>query len=155
MPKETERKFLVRSDEWRSLVVQTIFIKQAYIYTGPPIAVRVRITDTKCTLNLKKATLESTRDEYEYEIPRGDAEELIEKFTTGFSIEKYRHIVYHNGIKWEIDEFLGKNTGLIIAELETSDPLPQLEIPKWLGDEVSNDIRYFNSYLALHPYSTW
>ncbi|MCX8065220.1 MAG: CYTH domain-containing protein [Candidatus Hydrogenedentes bacterium] len=155
MPKEIERKFLVKSDEWRSNISQTTFIKQAYIYTGPPIALRVRITDEKCTLNLKKAILETTRDEYEYEIPRNDAEELIEKFATGFPIEKYRHIIYYKGMKWEVDEFLGKNKGLILAEVEIPDPLISLDIPSWIGNEVSNDIRYLNSYLSLHPYSTW
>lgn len=155
MPKETERKFLVKSDEWRNSISETIPIRQAYIYTGPPIAIRIRITPEKATLNLKKATLETTKDEFEYEIPTTHAEELLQKFTSGYTIEKNRHIVFYQGIKWEIDEFLGANEGLILAEVELPTDTAELPIPPWLGKEVSSDFRYLNTYLSQHPFKTW
>ena len=155
MPKEIERKFLVKSDEWRNYISKTIPIKQAYIYTGPPIALRVRITPEKATLNLKKSTIDTTRDEFEYEIPRAHAEELLQKFVSGYVIEKLRHIVFYEGIKWEIDEFLGENEGLILAEVELDEISTVFTKPPWLGEEVSSDFRYLNTYLSQHPFKKW
>jgi len=155
MPKEIEHKFLVVSDEWRSLIVKSIPIKQAYIYTGPPLAVRVRIEPGKGTLNLKKSIVATTRDEFEYKIPWEDAEELIQNFSTGYIIEKVRHIVIFENQRWEIDEFSGANTGLIIAEIELKEESERISLPTWLGEEVSYDPRYLNTSLSLCPYTLW
>ncbi|HOQ32506.1 MAG TPA: CYTH domain-containing protein [Candidatus Hydrogenedens sp.] len=155
MKKEIEHKFLVISDEWRSFIIQSIPIKQAYIYTGPPLAVRVRIEPNKCTLNLKKAIIATTRDEYEYQIPDEDAEELMKNYITGYIIEKVRHIVFYKGQRWEIDEFSGANNGLIVAEIELKNEEEKIIIPPWLGKEVSHDKKYLNTSLALLPYSKW
>ncbi len=155
MPKEIEHKFLVISDEWKKFVIKSIPIKQAYIYTGPPLAVRVRIEPDRCTLNLKKSIVATVRDEYEYLIPEEDAEELINNFTTGCVIEKIRHIVQYEGQHWEIDEFLGENRGLIVAEIELKNESAEIKRPPWLGKEVSHDSRYLNTSLALHPFSQW
>ena len=155
MPKEVENKFLIISDEWRDFIIKSIPIKQAYIYTGPPLAVRVRIEPEKCTLNLKKSIVATTREEYEYQIPFEDAKELLEKFSTGHVIEKIRHIVLYEGQRWEIDEFLGENLGLIVAEIELQREDEQFQRPHWLGKEVSHDTRYLNTSLALYPFSKW
>lgn len=155
MTKEIEHKFLVISDEWRSLIIKSIPIKQAYIYTGPPLAVRVRIEPDKCTLNLKKAIVATTRDEFEYIIPQADAEELMKNFVTGFVIEKVRHIVLYEGQRWEIDEFSGANSGLIVAEIELKQEEEKISVPPWLGKEVSHDPRYLNTSLATNPYKFW
>ncbi len=154
MPKEIEHKFLVISDKWRSLVVNSIPIQQAYIYTGPPLAVRVRIEPDKCTLNLKKAIVATEREEFEYAIPREDAVVLMEHFSIGYIIEKIRHIVWYQDQRWEIDEFLGVNEGLIIAEVELERE-KEINTPPWIGKEVSHDPCYLNSHLTLHPYKTW
>ncbi|MCA1902247.1 MAG: CYTH domain-containing protein, partial [Candidatus Hydrogenedens sp.] len=127
----------------------------AYIYTDPPLAVRIRIEPEKCTLNLKKAIVATTRDEFEYVIPYKDAEEMIKNFITGYIIEKTRHIVVYEGQRWEIDEFWGANSGLIIAEIELKDEGDEIAIPPWLGKEVSHDARYLNSYLCKYPYTLW
>lgn len=155
MGKEIERKFLVVSDEWRSYVEKSFQIKQAYIYTGPPLAVRVRIQPDKCTLNLKKSIVHTVRDEFEYSIPREDAEILIKEFHTGHIIEKIRHIVMYEGQRWEIDEFLGENKGLIVAEIELKEEKEAISFPPWIGEEVSHDPRYLNTYLSMCPYSFW
>lgn len=155
MTKEIEHKFLVVSDEWRSLITKSIPIKQAYIYTGPPLAVRARIEPDKCTLNLKKSIIATARDEFEYIIPREDAEELIENFSTGYIIEKVRHIVFYESQRWEIDEFSGANSGLIVAEIELKEEGEKIAIPSWLGKEVSHDPRYLNTSLSICPYTLW
>lgn len=155
MKKEIEHKFLVISDEWRSSVIQSIPIKQGYIYTGPPLAVRIRIEPNKCHLNLKKLITATERDEYEYPIPHEDAEDLLEKFRTGCIIEKIRHIVMYAGKRWEIDEFLGENEGLLIAEIELQNKDEEIVLPPWLGENVSSDTRYLNTSLAINPYVKW
>ncbi|MGC8737492.1 MAG: CYTH domain-containing protein [Candidatus Hydrogenedens sp.] len=155
MSKEIEHKFLVISDDWRASIIKSIPIKQAYIYTSPPLAVRVRIEPDKCTLNLKRAIVATTRDEFEYTIPYADAEELIRNFVTGYIIEKVRYIVMYEGQRWEIDEFTGANSGLIIAEIELKKEEEKIIIPPWVGEEVSNDARYLNTYLSINPYKFW
>ncbi len=155
MPKEIEHKFSVISDKWRSLITKSIPIKQAYIYTGPPLAVRIRIEPDKCTLNLKKSVVATAREEFEYQIPHQDAEELIKNFSTGYIIEKVRHIVFYENQRWEIDEFFGANNGLIIAEIELKNENEEITLPPWLGKEVSNDPRYLNTSLSQCPYTLW
>lgn len=148
MAKEIERKFLVRSDGWRSAVQSKSVLKQGYVASMDDRSVRVRILDEKTarlTLKIGRSTL--TRDEFEYEIPVSDAEELLEN-AIGIVIEKTRHRVPHEGFVWEVDVFAGVHRGLIIAEVEMQAETDSPSLPAWLGREVTGDFRYSNQALA-------
>jgi CYTH domain-containing protein len=148
MAKEIERKFLVRSDAWRPAVQSKSVLKQGYVASMDDRSVRVRILDEKTarlTLKIGRSTL--TRDEFEYEIPVSDAEELLEN-AIGIVIEKTRHRVPHEGFVWEVDVFAGVHRGLIIAEVEMQAETDSPSLPAWLGREVTGDFRYSNQALA-------
>lgn len=152
MGREIERKFLVAGKPWQE---GGVAIRQAYLAFGPPVAVRVRIAGERANLNLKQATLDISRAEYEYEIPLADAEELLFQHRVGASIEKTRYRVPFEGRTWEIDVFEGANAGLVVAEIELEGEDAALALPPWVGPEVSGDARYLNTHLALHPYRDW
>lgn len=154
MATEIERKFLVTGDSWRKNA-RAAECRQGYLAAGPPVAVRIRIMDGKATLNIKKATLDIERLEFEYEIPTSDAEQMLDQLCEGCIIEKTRHRVEYAGEQWEVDEFAGANKGLIVAEIELDRPDQEFEKPPWLGQEVSGDPRYLNSSLSRKPYSLW
>jgi adenylate cyclase len=154
MGREIERKFLVRDDTWRADVRRSLHLRQAYLAGGERASVRVRIADADATLNIKSARLGVSRDEYEYPIPLADAEELLE-LCTGRPVLKTRHLVVVGAHTWEIDEFEGANTGLVVAEIELDDAAEDFKRPAWLGAEVSDDARYYNVALARMPYSEW
>lgn len=149
MPRETERKFLVTSDGWREYVTSTKSIRQAYLARTQNAQVRVRIVDgIEGTLNIKSAAPEKDRDEFEYAIPIEDAEELFGLAESGV-VEKQRHALSSiAGYQWEIDEFGGRNQGLVLAELEGAHREENLALPDWCGDEVTGDPRYYNATLA-------
>ena len=166
---ETERKFLVRSEDFRKYVTGSHRISQGYIAHDGGNTVRVRILDDRGILTIKGPTNGMSRAEWEIEIPLQDAEALM-RLTKSGRIEKVRHIVpaqtpdqvggdgsVVGGDKrcWEIDEFLGDNKGLIMAEIELGSEDEVFEKPEWLGEEVTGDRRYYNSYLSKVPYSTW
>ena len=159
MATETERKYLVRSDAWR-LHAQGTRYRQAYLLADERCAVRVRIVGDSRTghargfLAVKGPTLGVTREEFEYPIPAADAERLLACCRTPL-IEKTRYRVASHGHTWEIDEFEGANSGLVLAEVELAEAEPPAELPAWVGEEVSDDPRYLNSCLATRPYSTW
>lgn len=153
MPKEIERKFLITGDEWRS-AAKVVPMRQAYLASGPLCSVRVRVTEGQAMLNIKGKRSGISRDEYEYEIPRDEGEELL-TLRKGSIVEKTRHIVRHGTHTWEIDVFSGDNEGLIVAEVELDDEDEVVSLPSWVGEEVTYDHRYLNSYLAQHPFSTW
>lgn len=155
MPKEIERKFLVRDDSWRKHAGASEHYRQGYLGGSPACSVRVRVSGDRAWLSVKGRTEGVTRQEYEYGIPARDAEEILETLAEGRLIEKDRYIVEHEGHTWEIDEFLGENAGLIVAEIELSDPDEPFARPEWLGAEVSHDARYYNANLTNHPYATW
>lgn len=156
MSTEIERKFLVRSDSWKRLVVAKHHIRQGYIAVGPPTAIRVRVVDAvKANLNIKKATLDIVRSEFEYAIPSEDAHDMLQHLCCGTVIEKTRHVVPDGEFRWEIDVFHGANEGLVLAEIEIPHVSAAIPTPDWLGDEVSGDPRYLNTYLTLHPFTTW
>ena len=157
MGTEIERKFLLRDDSWRSRVSSRTLYRQAYLHfmEREHGVFRVRIAGGKGYLTLKGALHGCSRDEYEYEIPVTDANELIDNFCAGPSVEKYRNIVMNGADRWEIDEFLGENSGLILAELELESESAFFERPSWLGMEVTGDMKYSNSHLAGNPYRTW
>lgn len=151
---EIERKFLVRSDEWRRNA-ESVRCIQGYLAVGPPVAVRVRIMGNQATLNIKKSSLDIVRSEFEYSIPMEDAKMLLENHCEGFPIDKTRHKVTFGGLVWEVDEFHGHNQGLVVAEIELERADQAFARPPWLGDEVSLDPRYLNSSLSALPFSQW
>lgn len=156
MGTEIERKFLLRDDSWRESVVKSTPFRQRYLpFKERAGSGRVRIAGDKAFLTLKSTVKGFTRSEFEYEIPVADAKEIIRDLCAGASIEKIRHLVPYEGFLWEIDEFSGENTGLIVAEIELDSEDRAFPLPPWIGEEVTGDPRYFNSVLAEHPFSTW
>ena len=150
---EIERKFLVNQIPINR--EKTIHIKQYYLSISDKIVQRLRIFDhVKAILSFKENCSGLTRHEFEYEIPLKDANKLID-ISQPISIEKKRHIVVYNNLKWEIDEFLDNNKGLIIAEIELNDEKEKINLPDWIKDEVTNKNKYYNYNLALNPYISW
>src|SRR3989337_798246 len=155
MAQEIERKFLVIGDAWRNQASSSVHFRQGYLADAAKCSVRVRVSDDKGYLNLKSATLDIKRTEYEYEIPKHDAEEMLARFCEYPLIEKTRHHVQYADHLWEIDVFAGANAGLVVAEIELDDIDESFSRPGWLGQEVSNDPRYYNVCLVKHPFKDW
>jgi adenylate cyclase len=152
---EIERKFLIRGDEWRSLVTAQIGIRQAYLEANAKASIRVRIRDnSSATLTIKSRPSALRRLELEYPVPVVQAEALIQ-LRHGIVIEKIRHVVPHGALSWEIDVFSGENLGLIIAEIELPDEHHPIELPSWVGAEVTEQGHYYNGALARRPFSLW
>ncbi|MBR4570140.1 MAG: CYTH domain-containing protein [Candidatus Riflebacteria bacterium] len=145
---EIERKFLLKNDNWKKFVSKSIHIKQGYISTNPLSVVRIRITDSKAYLTIKGKGSGISRPEFEYEIPAQDAEEMYNLFCLNCGLVKTRHIVEYKNHKFEIDEFGGRHKGLIFAEVEMNSEDEKVELPEWIGDEVTGDPKYHNSNLA-------
>ena len=154
MAQEIERKFLVADPSFLKPLTGSQ-IKQGYIAGKERSAARIRIRDSSAFLTLKSETRGITRSEFEYEIPLADAEEMLETLCAPPHIEKTRYVVEWKGHTWEIDVFHGGNEGLIVAEIELATADQAFEKPPWLGREVSQDARYFNSNLAHCPYGDW
>ncbi|MBP8130880.1 MAG: CYTH domain-containing protein [Candidatus Hydrogenedentes bacterium] len=154
MGKEIERKFLIAGDTWRT-GARGVSCRQGYLCVGPPVAVRVRVMGGRATLNIKRATLDITRDEFEYPIPAEDAEALLAGLCQGYLVEKTRYRIAFGGHVWEVDEFHGLNAGLLVAEIELNTPDEPFARPPWVGSEVSGDPRYLNSSLTTRPYCQW
>jgi len=152
--KEIERKYLVVGDAWRSLAVGTLF-RQGYLSTVKERTVRVRVAGDRGYLTIKGITVGAVRSEFEYEIPRADADQMLDELCEQPLIEKTRHEIEAGDLTWEIDEFAGVNEGLIVAEVELEDEAQEIALPDWSGAEVTNDPRYFNSNLIAHPFSEW
>lgn len=151
---EIERKFLLQGDAWRGLG-QAVLLRQGYLSSARERVVRVRIEDEQAMLTIKGANVGATRGEWEYPIPLADAAELLDGLCEQPLIEKYRHRIEHAGMVWEVDEFLGANAGLIVAEIELASEDQPFEKPDWVGAEVSGDARYYNANLIRHPFSQW
>ena len=154
MPREIERKFLPKSDAWRSEVRQSRPMRQGYLASGGNVSVRVRIAGQEAWLNIKAGGFVASRPEYEYPIPLDEARELLE-LAEGPLIEKTRHFVEHGGMTWEVDEFHGDNSGLVVAELELDSEDAAFSRPTWLGVEVTELRRYYNVCLVTHPFRAW
>lgn len=150
---EIERKFLLKSDAWRSLAEST-YICQGYLNTNTDRTVRVRINGEEAQLTIKGHSQGASRAEFEYEIPIDDARQLM-KLCEQPIIEKRRSRIPAGDVVWEVDEFLGENLGLIVAEVELQSEDQHLELPAWVGAEVTGDDRYYNSSLTSAPYRTW
>ncbi len=155
MAYEIERKFLLKSDSWRSQVYKTIPMKQAYFCNTEKASLRVRVTDDKAYLSSKTMTFAIRRHEFEYEIPVADAEFMVQYMCNGSAVIKNRHLVKVDQHVWEIDEFEGDNLGLIVAEVELQHETEPFTKPVWLGKEVSDDRRYINVSLVSNPYLSW
>jgi adenylate cyclase len=153
MAKEIERKFLVTKDSWRQLGEGSLY-RQGYI-PAHGATVRVRIAGNQGYLTIKSPTINYSRSEFEYHIPLADAQEMLDTLCVRPLIEKTRYKINYAGLVWEVDEFAGANQGLILAEVELTDEAQQIQLPDWIGEEVSGDLRYYNSYLVKHPYSQW
>lgn len=155
MPREIERKFLVSADLWRVIAKPTgKHYRQGYILSEEQRTVRVRVAGDKGYLTLKGKTVGISRDEFEYEIPVAEAEDILNKFTNN-GTEKIRYCITAGEHTWEVDEFLGSNKGLIVAEIELKYEDDAFEKPYWVGPEVSADPRYTNASLAVYPYRDW
>jgi adenylate cyclase len=152
MATEIERKFLVNGAPWRNDT--GVRFSQGYLNRDKERTVRVRIAGDKAFLTVKGVTRGATRVEFEYGIPLSDAEQLL-KLSDGPIIQKNRHVLVHDGNTWEVDEFLGDNAGLVLAEIELTSEEQSFSRPPWLGTEVTQDLRYYNSSLAGHPYREW
>ena len=156
--KEIERKFLVNAQLWhqsdQKKQARRVSIKQGYLNRDVHSTVRVRIKDNKGFLTIKGKSSGLVRSEFEYEIPKDDAQRMLDEFCPTH-ISKYRYIFDFEGYCWEIDEFEGAQSPLILAEVELQSPVEKPSSPSFVTVEVSDDFRYANSYLSQHPYQTW
>lgn len=155
MATEIERKFLVKTDDWRATADVGTAYRQGYLVGGKQASVRVRIEGSAAYLNIKSATLGVTRQEYEYAIPLTDAAVMLETLCEKPLIEKVRHHVHFGDRVWEVDVFVGDNAGLVVAEVELEAEDAPLQLPSWVGREVSHEPRYYNVCLVSHPYKNW
>ena len=145
---EIERKFLVTGEGWRRLATKSTQIRQGYLSSNAKATVRVRSKDDReAFITLKGAVRGMTRAEYEYDIPISDARELL-VMAEPHVIEKVRHLVPFGGLVWEVDEFAGRHEGLVIAEVELESEGQAVELPEWIGREVTEDDRYYNASLS-------
>ena len=158
---EIERKFLVTGEGWRSAAREVVPMTQGYLNDlaamdsgAMKASVRVRIAGDQAFLNLKSRELGHTRQEFDYPIPVVDARALL-ALSVGGLIDKRRHYVEHAGHLWEVDEFLGDNAGLVVAEIELDSADEAFDKPDWIGAEVTDCSRYYNLALATRPYSQW
>lgn len=152
---EIERKFLVVGDAWRAQVSRSAEMRQGYLSgEGGKASFRIRVEEGSARLNIKAAVVGAARAEYDYEVPLADGREILEKLCVG-RLEKIRHYIEQGSLVWEVDEFINDNAGLIVAEIELEAEDQKFDLPAWIGAEVTQDRRYYNHHLALHPYSTW
>jgi len=153
---EIERKFLVRSDNFKAVAFAKNQIAQGYLNSHPERTVRIRIKGESGFLTIKGKGNESgvSRLEWETEIPLTEAKSLIKLCENGV-IDKIRYEVKAGNHIFEVDEFFGDNEGLVVAEIELQSEDETFEKPEWLGQEVTNDERYYNAFLSNHPYTTW
>jgi adenylate cyclase len=151
---EIERKFLVKGNSWRQGATGQR-IRQGYVCSFPDRAVRVRIAGDRACLTIKGAQHGASRYEYEYDIPMGDAAEMLERLCERPLIEKMRHHLTVDGREWIVDEFEGENTGLMVAEVEFEKEGQAIALPDWAGAEVTDEPRYLNVNLVRHPYRLW
>lgn len=152
---EIERKFLVRNRDWFARIYSSARIRQGYLVNERQVSVRVRSIGNEAWLTIKGSTRGLSRPEFEYQIPRADGEQILANLCQRPLIEKTRYWLHHGQHTWEIDVFEGDNAGLVIAEVELSDPAEEVDLPAWVGAEVSDDPRYLNASLVRRPYRQW
>jgi len=155
MGKEIERKYLIKQDKWQQLQKPTgQLYRQGYLLIDPNKTIRVRQTIEKGFLTIKGLSIGATRPEYEYEIPFEEAKELLDNFSIS-ELSKIRYKISFENKVWEVDEFLGDNSGLIIAEIELDSEEEIFNIPAWIDKEVTGQEMYYNSNLTVQPYKNW
>lgn len=151
---EIERKFLLKQPPL-DLIKHPEYICQGYISSRKSCTIRVRMIKDSAFLTIKGITTDACRSEYEYPIPVPDAQLMLKEFCPGGLIEKNRYTIQFKGFAWEIDQFLGANDGLWVAEIELETKNQKFKKPDWLSQEVTGDPRYYNSNLVSHPYGQW
>ncbi len=156
MPHERERKFLIKDDTFKDIYSHKVVIIQGFLSTVPERTVRIRISGNKGFLTIKGIGNDSgvSRYEWEKEIDIQDAQDLLKICEPG-KIEKTRYFVKSGSHTFEIDEFLGENNGLVIAEIELSSEYEKFEKPVWLGEEVTGILKYYNAMIAKNPFKNW
>lgn len=156
MAREIERKFLVSGEGWRA-GARGVLYRQGYLSAGSDAGctVRVRVAGERAWLTVKGPASRGARDEYEYPIPVADAGEMLERLCAGGRVEKLRHRVLFGGRTWEVDEFTGENAPLVVAEVELDAIDAPVDLPPWVGREVTDDPRYTNAALARLPFRRW
>ncbi len=154
MGTEIERKFLLRDESWKAGASGKLY-RQGYLSAAVERNVRVRIIGEQGFLTVKGKASGITRLEFEYEVPLADAERMLDELCLKPLIEKTRYRIEHRGMLWEIDEFAGDNAGLVVAEVELSEEQQEIEFPRWVGREVTDNPRYLNSNLVERPYTRW
>jgi CYTH domain-containing protein len=155
MPLEIERKFLVNAEKWQAAKKPVpSFYRQGYLVSDPNKTIRVRQTDDAGYLTIKGLSVGATRAEFEYEIPKAEAGELLDKFAVS-GITKQRYKIEFKNKLWEVDEFLGENAGLLMSEIELKSEIEPFELPDWVEREVTGEERYYNSNLAVTPFKSW
>jgi adenylate cyclase len=152
---EIERKYLVLQEKWDNLVKpEGLFFRQGYLLTDPKKTIRIRLTQNAGYLTIKGLSVGASRPEFEYEIPKDEAKELLDNFAVA-ELAKIRYKITFANKVWEIDEFLGNNLGLIIAEIELNDEDEKFNLPDFIGEEVTGDEKYYNSSLSVNPFKNW
>ena len=156
MPIEIERKYLVKYNLWDALVKpKGEYYRQGYIVNELSKTVRVRATENHGFITIKgKTDNPAIKPEYEYQIPKSEAIELLDGFTEN-NIEKIRYKIEYQGKIWEIDLFYGDNEGLIVAEIELDSMEESYQTPAWIDREVTHESKYFNSNLSKNPFKNW
>ena len=152
---EIERKFLVNKAKWDQVVkAKKSLFRQGYILSDRERTIRVRLTDKEGFLTIKGQTVGMSRPEYEYSIPKDDAQQLLDNFC-GSEVSKIRYFIPHDGHTWEVDEFQGLNEGLIVAEIDLDAEDARISLPEWVDTEVPSEKKYTNSNLSVHPSKNW
>jgi adenylate cyclase len=155
VPHEIERKFLVANDGWRRGADRGRELRQAYLAETDRASIRVRIVDdSNALITIKGARAGLSRQEFEYPLPLEDARALSE-LRQGSVVEKTRFLAPHAGRIWEVDVYSGDNAGLVIAEIELESETAAVELPPWIGREVTSEARYYAARLAARPFRSW
>lgn len=154
MGQEIERKFLVVGDRWRAQATGVRY-RQGFLSTEPERTVRVRVAGAVGSITIKGLSVRARRTEFEYPIPAEDAEQILNTLCMRPLIEKVRYTITVGAHAWEVDVFEAENEGLIVAEIELGAEDEDFEMPEWIGAEVTDDPRYFNSNLVAKPYRAW
>lgn len=151
---EIERKYLIKSNEWKSLGDKK-FYQQGYLLSDKNRTIRIRTIEEKGFITIKGSAKGISRNEFEYEIPVEEARVILETLCEKPFIKKYRTKIQLNNLIWEVDEFIDENNGLVIAEVELQNENQKIVIPNWVGKEVTGNIKYYNAMLIKNPFTKW
>ncbi len=154
MGQEIERKYLVTGDGWRQADRKSHY-RQGYLAIQDHGVVRIRVSDDKAWLTIKGKMQGIVRSEFEYQIPLAEANQMLDQLSVNNVVEKMRYFIDYKGMLWEVDEFLGDNEGLLLAEVELEHEEQEVSLPDWVGQDVSTEQKYHNAYLSKYPYKTW